>query len=149
MSAETVGDRWGRDSDELPIVLTGGPADGHWYRRDDFTQRQTTARRMAAIHHRSPLDPASWPLLYMPTATVTSHRRDPTRQRCSGTGPVPPASATSTISPTSLAWLMQGRRMRRPLPDTTNPPPNRRSVESERTEGDTACSPQPRCSRAT
>jgi len=80
VSAGTVGDRWGRDSDELPIVLTGGPADGHWYRRDDFTQRQTAARRMAAIHHRSPLDPASWPLLYKPTATITSHRRAPTRQ---------------------------------------------------------------------
>jgi hypothetical protein len=57
VSAGTVGGRWGRNSDGLPSVLTGGPADGHWYRRDDFTQRQTAVRRMAAIHHRSPPDP--------------------------------------------------------------------------------------------
>jgi hypothetical protein len=47
-------DHWTRSSDELPIVLTGGPADGHWYHHDDFTQRQTAARRMAAVHHRTP-----------------------------------------------------------------------------------------------
>ena len=35
---------------------------------------------MAAIHHRSPLAPASWPLLYKPTTTITTHHRDPHRQ---------------------------------------------------------------------
>ncbi len=61
---------WDRDLDELPIVLTGGPADGHWYHRVDFEQRQLAARRMAEVHHRGRFDPAAWPLLYAPTATV-------------------------------------------------------------------------------
>jgi hypothetical protein len=78
--AEAGGDRWGRGVDDLPIVLTGGPADGQWYGRDDFTQRQTAARRMAAIHHRTPLAPASWPLLYKPTTTISTHHRDPGKQ---------------------------------------------------------------------
>ena len=64
----------------LPIVLTGGPADGHWYWPDDFAQRQLTARRMAAVHHRTRLDPASWPLLYAPTSNTLTHRRDPEKQ---------------------------------------------------------------------
>ena len=32
---------------------------------------------MAEIHHRTRLDPASWPLLYTPTSTVITHHRDP------------------------------------------------------------------------
>lgn len=64
----------------LPIVLTGGPADGQWYWPDDFSARQVTAHRMAAVHHRTRLDPASWPLLYPPTAKILTHRRDPDKQ---------------------------------------------------------------------
>ena len=81
--------RWPRDPDELPIVLTGGPADGHRYWRDDFEHQQLAARHMAAVHHRTPLDPASWPLLYAPTRTVVTHPRDPQKQatRWTWTGP--------------------------------------------------------------
>ena len=73
-------DTWSRTADELPIVLVGGPADGHWYHRDDFEERQRAAGRMAEVHHRTPLDPASWPLSYAPTSTVTTHHRDPNRR---------------------------------------------------------------------
>jgi len=81
--------RWPRDPDELPIVLTGGPADGHRYWRDDFEHQQLAARHMAAVHHRTPLDPASWPLRYAPTRTVITHHRDPQKQatRWIWTGP--------------------------------------------------------------
>jgi hypothetical protein len=81
--------RWARDPDELPIVLSGGPADGHWYWRDDFEHQQFAARRMAAVHHRAPLDPASWPLLYAPSSSVVTHDRDPQKQatRWVWTGP--------------------------------------------------------------
>ena len=90
--AKNTGDaagRWARDPDELPIVLSGGPADGHWYHRADFDHQQLAARRMAAVHHRTRLDPASWPLLYTPTRTVITHHRDPTKQatRWIWTGP--------------------------------------------------------------
>jgi hypothetical protein len=69
-----------RAPEDLPIVLVGGPADGHWYHRADFEQRQRAARRMAEIHHRRALDPASWPLSYRATTTVVAHRHDPNRQ---------------------------------------------------------------------
>jgi len=68
-----------RAPEDLPIVLVGGPADGHWYHRADFEQRQRAARRMAETHHRSRLHPAAWPLLYRATSTVTTHRNDPNR----------------------------------------------------------------------
>lgn len=64
----------------LPIVLTGGPADGQWYWPDDFATRQLAARRMDATHHRTRLDPARWALLYAPTAKILTHHRDPQKQ---------------------------------------------------------------------
>ncbi len=88
-AGEVTAGRWARDPDELPIVLSGGPADGHWYWRDDFEHRQLAAHRMAEIHRRTPLDPASWPLLYAATSTVITDRRDPQKQaaRWIWTGP--------------------------------------------------------------
>jgi hypothetical protein len=78
---------WDRDVDELPIVLTGGVADGHWYHRGDFEAQQLAARRMAEIHHRGRFDPASWPLLYTPTTTVTTHRDGRQAVQWAWTGP--------------------------------------------------------------
>lgn len=79
-----------RPRELLPVVLTGGPADGHWYWPADFAARQLAARRMAAVHHRHRLDPAGWPLLYAPTVTLTHHRRHPEQRavRWVWTGPM-------------------------------------------------------------
>ena len=79
--------RWDRDVDDLPIVLTGGPADGHWYHRADFEAQQLAARRMAEVHHRTRFDAASWPLLYTATTTVKTHHDDRQAVQWTWTGP--------------------------------------------------------------
>jgi len=85
VSAQPGGGRWWRDVDELPIVLTGGPADGHWYRRDDFTQRQGTARRTATIHHR--LTPRPGQLAPAVQAHNPDHQSSPRPDRRRRRGP--------------------------------------------------------------
>ena len=78
-------------------MLSGGPADGHWYWPDDFTSRRLAARQRVAAYHRHRLDPASWPLLYVPTERLTHHRRHP--EQC------------------AVVWAWTGPSQVRTLPD--------------------------------